>query len=463
MAILARLLLPEDFGLVAIAISVIAIVESFANLNIDAALIRDRTDGTALYDSAWTINVAAACLLALIIVFGAEPAAAFFKEPRVAPILYWLAVATALGGFTNIAIVEFQKRLDFRTDFAFQFAVRIVSVALTVAAAFVLRNYWALVIGAVSRAALRVALSYVARPYLPRLSLARLRPLLSFSRWLLADNVISAINSRVSQLILGRLTAVDLLAFYTLGAEIARLATTEVQAPIRRAIYPGFALLADEIEALRKMFLSSAALLTLVGLPIASGIGFTADYAVIFMLGGGWLPTIPIVQILTLGGVIVSLRTGSHLVYMAVNRPHLNLWLSAIALAVSIPLLIVGVRADGIAGAAWASVAVALILLLADYAIVMPILRLRLTQLVACFWRPLAGVAFMAAALYGIRLILPPPTGWTFAAFALVLCVVTGAVAYTAAVLALWQASGRPEGAEHAILSDLGHRLRRTR
>jgi O-antigen/teichoic acid export membrane protein len=265
----------------------------------------------------------------------------------------------------------------------------------------------------------------------------------------------------VSQLILGRLTAVDLLAFYTLGAEIARLATTEVQAPIRRAIYPGFALLADEIDALRKMFLSSSAMLTLLGLPIAAGIGFTADYAVILMLGERWQPTIPIVQILTLGGVIVSLRTGSHLIYMAVNRPHLSLWMSSVALAVSIPLLIWGVRADGIAGAAWASVAVALILLLVDYAIMMPILRLGFSQLVAVFWRPITGVAVMAAVLYATRLILPSPASWAFAAVDLVACTLIGAAAYCAAVLALWRASGRPSGAEGAILADVLQRLQR--
>jgi O-antigen/teichoic acid export membrane protein len=155
------------------------------------------------------------------------------------------------------------------------------------------------------------------------------------------------------------------------------------------------------------------------------------------------------------------MRTGSHLIYMAVNRPHLNLWLSSVALAVSIPLLVVGVRADGIAGAAWASVAVALILLVVDYAIVIPILRLRIGHLATAFWRPVVGVAVMAATLYGVRLALPPPAGAALAALDLVVCVAAGAAAYIAAVLALWWAAGRPDGAERAVTTGLHRRLGR--
>ena len=329
-AVLARLLLPEDFGLVALGLAVVGLVEVFADLNVDAALVRAQRSGVALFNTAWTINVSVGCVLAVVIVIGAHSAAAFFKEPRVAPLLYWLAIGTALGGFANIGTVEFQKELDFRRDFNFQFAARLLSVIAAIAAAYVIRNYWALVVGSLCRAVFRVGLSYLVHAYRPRFAIDGLRPLLSFSKWLLAENLVYGVNARISQIILGRLTAVDLLAFFSLGSEIARLATTEIQAPIRRAVYPGFAKVASDPNALARMYLSSAGILALVGLPVAVGIGVTADYAVMLLLGDRWAPVIPIVQILTFSGIILSLRTGSHLVYMAVGRPHLNLWPNAV-------------------------------------------------------------------------------------------------------------------------------------
>jgi O-antigen/teichoic acid export membrane protein len=454
-SILARLLLPEDFGLVALAVSVVAIVEAFGALSVEAALIRNYDSGRTQYDSAWTIRAAASCALALVLLAAAEPAAAFFRDPRVAAILYVLAATTAIAGFENIGTVEFQKELEFRRDFTYQFTTRIAATAVTILAAIVLRDYWALVIGMACRSVFRVAMSYAVHPYRPRFSTEHVRPLFKFSKWLLAQNVIGGVNTRLSNIILGRLTAVDLVAYFTVGSEIARLATSEIQAPIRRAIYPGFAKVAADLGHLRQTFLGSFAMMTLLALPIAVGIGLVADYAVHLLLGPRWLPAIPIVQIIALAGAIQSLRTGSHLVYLAIGRPQLALILGLLSFTITLPLLIVGIEMAGIIGAAWATVAAGTVLIFADYALLARYLRVTPSDFVAALWRPVIAAALMASCVLALRTALPLVEGWTEALLGLAVCAPLGAAVYVGAVFLFWRWAHRPDGAEQAILATL--------
>lgn len=452
-AILARLLTPEDFGIVAVAFSVIAIVEALGSLNVTAALIRlpnaDRKD----FDTAWTIRVITAFVLAVVIAVSALPAALFYQDARIEGILYALAVATVIGGFENIGTVKFQKELDFRRDFNFRFVTRISATAAGIIAAFILRDYWALVVGMACRGVFLVVASYVYHPYRPAFCVDRLRSLVGFSSWLLAQNLVASLNARLSIIILGRLTSIDLVAYFSVGKEVAFLATTELQAPIRRALYPGFAKLSDNIDRLLEAFLRSFGIIALLGLPCAIGIGLTADYIVHLLLGPKWLPSIPIMQVLVFSGALMSMRTASHLVYLVINRPQLTLILAGLSLTVSLPLLIFGIKSGGVIGAAWATVAVAAILLIADYAILTRVVPLRVRDLITSVWRPIVASAGMLASVFWLKPQLPTITDWSTALIGLISCSVFGAAVYTTVLLSLWWMVKRPDSAEQTILS----------
>ena len=140
LAILARLLLPEDFGLVALAVSIIALVDMFGQFGADVALIQNQHAERRHYDSAWTLNLATAMTMSLVLAVVAKPAAAFFAEPRVEGIVYWLAVANVIGACANIGIVDFRKRLEFRKEFAYLFSARVLSTAVTLVLAWQWRD-----------------------------------------------------------------------------------------------------------------------------------------------------------------------------------------------------------------------------------------------------------------------------------------------------------------------------------
>ncbi len=452
MAVLARLLLPEDFGLVGYAIVLLAILEIVAELGVENALIHDQNAPRESYDTAWTMNICKGLALSGALLIAANPAAVFFEAPDVETVIYVLALLPFVRGLENIGTVDFRKDLAFHKDFVFNFLTRFCGAIVTIILAFVLRDHWALVIGMILRAFLRVVLSYSMSSFRPRLTLSRFSEIFDFSKWLMLQNLLHGFNERLPVLVIGRMTGPQALAFFNIGFEIANLASTELAAPIRRALFPGFAKMNQDRAQLADSFRWALAVIVLIGLPIPIGIAVTAEYIVPALLGWNWLETVPIIQILCLQGAIVILGTNSHLIYLAVGRPVITVWLSALRLAILVPGCIYWVGVYGAVGAGLALVVSALVVRFVDYAIVLPLLKLRIMDFLTEIWRPILGVTTMIFLVRWLQGWLEQSALEPFLLPKLAVCVTAGAASYLVIVLALWAVSGFRKGAESYVI-----------
>lgn len=452
MAVLARLLLPADFGLVGYAMVLLAILEIFAQLGVENALIQDQKAPRESYDTAWTMNICKGLALSLGLLIAAKPAAGFFESPDVVPVIYTLALLPFVAGLENIGTVDFQKELEFHKDFIFNFLTRFCGALLTITLAFVLKDHWALVYGMILRAVLRVLLSYRMSDFRPRLNLSRFSEIFSFSKWIMLQNLLHGFNERLPALVIGRMSGPQALAFFNISFEIANLASTELAAPIRRALFPGFAKMSENREQLADSFRWALSIIVTIGLPIPLGIGVTAEYLVPALLGWNWLETVPVIQVLCLQGAIIIMGTNSHLVYLALGRPSITAWLSGLRLAILVPCCIYGVSELGAVGAGLALVASALVVRFIDYVIVLPMLSMRVIDFIAQIWRPLVSVTIMTLVVRFLQSWLETSDLQSYLLPKLVLCVLAGAATYVATLLALWILSGARKGPESYII-----------
>ena len=233
--ILARLLIPADFGIVALATSLAALLDAVFEFGFDLALIHRQTTDRKHYDSAWTLSVLRGVITALLLLAIAEPMAQLYGDSRLMPVMMWLAVAALASGFQNVGIVEFRRELQF--DFELRLLVRskIVAFLVTISLAWYLRDYRALVFGIIAGKLTMLTLSYALHPYRPWFSLAAGRDFLHFSKWLCLDNIVTAIKTRSDTFIVGKIAGADSLGFYALAYEISNLTSTELVAPIEVA------------------------------------------------------------------------------------------------------------------------------------------------------------------------------------------------------------------------------------
>ncbi len=393
--VLARLLAPADFGLVALATSMIAALEILTSFRLDVVLIQNRSATRADYDSAWTLNLVFSAALGLLVCLAATPAARFFHEPRLSAVMLVLAASTFASGLENIGVVNFRKDLNFRREFAYSLIRKIASVCVGVSAAVMFRSYWALVAGIVSASATGLAASYLMHPYRPRWSLVSARALLGFSKWLLVDNALYFLRHRSVNFLIGRISGTGALGLFSLAYDLGTMANTNLAAPIERALLPGYARMATGLDTLRASYLATSGLTALLIVPFAVGIAAAAPLLVPVLFGPKWLTAIPLLRVIAVASSISLLGAGSASICLSLGRPRLLVWLAGsyvIVLLVSLALLL---PAFGPLGAAWsfaiaAGAALPLQLLLLRLA-----LQLTVNRWIAAVWRAVVAVVVM--------------------------------------------------------------------
>jgi O-antigen/teichoic acid export membrane protein len=453
--ILARLLLPADFGLIAMATSLVFILELFSNLNVDTVLIREAKAERRHYDTAWTFNIVMAMSIACLLVLLANAAAGFYSEPRLAPVMYVLAVAAFAQGFQNIGVVAFRKEMEFHKEFRFLAGKKLAGFLVTIPLAFMWRNYWALVLGIVASRIAGIVLSYYAHPYRPRPSLAARHEIFHFSKWLVANNISNFGRDRASDFVIGRLVGPQALGLYSIAYEIATLPMTELVAPVNRAVFPAYAKLSNDLAELRRRYLQVVSMVAFVALPAAVGIGLTADLFVPLLLGPNWVGAARLIEILAVGGGIGALQSSSWAVFLALGKARTVAFLGLSSLAVMIPLLLFLTLSLGAEGAAFAFLSIMIFLVFVTYALLLKDLALPLRDLLRSFWRPLIAIVVMTAVVLGLRSQWTGEVDVSVQVLHFGVAVTFGAATYAAVVTFLWLCAGRPEGAERLVLDQL--------
>jgi lipopolysaccharide exporter len=292
--ILARLLAPDDFGVEAMAMVAVAILESFTNTGTDLALLRNTEATREHYDTAWTLEIIQAVLLAVVLFASAPLVGGHFEDPRVTEVVRMLSLRALIGGFQNVGVVHFRRDLHFGREFRFGVAKKLATFTVTVAAAFLLHSYWALVIGQIAGKVIEVGISYSMSDYRPRITLSRLGEIWGFSQWLVLARFSRLINRQFDRWVVGSITGAATMGYYYVASDFAASPSDEVVLPMSRAAFPVYSRLQDEPEALRQAFHNVLASMTAISFVMGLGMAVVADDFVRVALGAKWLEAIPL-------------------------------------------------------------------------------------------------------------------------------------------------------------------------
>jgi len=459
--ILARLLMPEDFGLVAMVLIAYGLLETISYAGVDLALMRGGADSRDYYDTAWTVQILQGLFITVCLLASAPLVAWYFNEPRALAVMLWTAPRALLESLTNIGVVAFRKELDFAKEFRFQLYIKAINFVVVIAAALVMRNYWALVFGSLFAAALSVALSYLMHPYRPRLSMSRAREIWSFSQWLMISRVGSFLNRRCDEFVVGGVAGTAAMGSYHVAAELATLPSNELVMPIRRAMYPTLSKIADRGEDFVAAVLSSFSTVAAICLFAAFTLMVMAPEVVAVVLGAKWTDTVPLIRWLAVFGGFSALLLVLEVPLWVAGKTNVSAFQSWTELAVIVPATLLAVHAWGAEGAAAARAAVAVAMVPLMMALTARSGGVAFGRLSSALWRPLAAALLMSAIV--LALPLPAPAGPLATLAALVLKGGACVVLYPALIWGLWRLAGRPSGFEPAAIEFLRAAWRRVR
>jgi lipopolysaccharide exporter len=450
-AILARLLTPADFGIVAVAGTVVAAVEILSAFGFDWALLRKHDLSADYLNSAWTLRVLLGLFTLTTLWLAGPPAAAFYRLPQLTSVLLALGLGSFVGSVENIGTVYFRRDFAFHNEFLLRAISKLSGFLVTVITALMYRSYWALVAGMLAVRAGSTLASYALHRYRPRPSLTKARELVGFSSWLLIGNLVGYFSQRFYDLYLGRVFGPTANGLFSVAGELARMPVSEVAAPINRVAYSKYS---EDVRANRGLagsYLNIASLIWMVSLPMCAGIVAVAPEAVVLILGPRWADAETIIRLLALGTVFTVLTANTHYVYWALGHTRIVAIISAVGAATVIPVTMLCSHFAGYKGVALAYAVTNAFLVPVNFAMLWRLVGVKFTDLWMHTWRVSVAAIAMLAVLY---LAFPVPVhefAW-LAAMILIAKVSIGVMIYVATTALLWWAAGRPDGPERWVV-----------
>ncbi len=449
--LLARFLMPADFGLVAIAMTFVTIIGSITEISLGAALVQHENPTDEHYDTAFTLSAARSVLLGLMLAALAWPFAAFYGDPRLLPVLLVIAAGMSITGFRNVRMVIYTRRLEFWQGFVFGVSGKLIGFIVAVAIAYYYRTYWALVISTLAVQVQSLALSYVFMPKRPRFGLSKWRELMGFSVWLSLGELVNTLNWRSDNLFVGYFLGTQQVGYYNFGSNLAGLPTREATAPIAATLFPAFSRLNGDPPRLRSAYQRAQAILCAAALPLGFGFALLAEPLVLATVGAKWLPAVIVIQ--TMSGLMAAqtLAGSTEPLAMAMGETRLMFHRNLLNLAIRLPLIIGGLVTGGLIGALYGRMLSGAIGVIINLVMVRRLLDLSIGRQLLVHARSVAAVAVMCAAVaLAPQMVSGRAIGGPIAEIAVM--IVLGGLTYTGALFALWLAARRPEGPESEVI-----------
>jgi PST family polysaccharide transporter/lipopolysaccharide exporter len=323
LAILARLLQPDAFGLLAIALIPVDLLLNITDLGMVPALVQRQDVDKEHYDTAWSIGLYRALVIAALVLLAAPLIAWLAGEPRATNLIRLLALAPLIEAVASIRIADLIRRLDFRSLASIDLAKALVITVVSAALALPL-GVWALIIGRLAGAAAYVVASYVAAPYRPEVRVVRsaARALIQFGRWILVTSVFAVAGSVVLRLVVSRRLGAAELGVYFLAARVAFLPGEVASELVGAVAFPVYARLQSDLERTRQVFRAVLTGLFAILAPVCLLLVALAPSIAEEILGPNWTATAPVIRLLAIATLLGILGEVAVPVFKGIGQPY---------------------------------------------------------------------------------------------------------------------------------------------
>ncbi|OWV76398.1 exopolysaccharide biosynthesis protein [Rhizobium sp. R339] len=452
--VLARLLSPADFGLVAIATSVLVIVETVLDLPLTQALMRQPSPSDKMFATAFTLSLLRGAAISLLMIVISWPMALIYDDSRLFALVAVLSIAPAMRSMISPRMVLFMQRFDFKREFALDLITKGSTLLFGVGVAVTTGSYWGLAAGAVAGPTAAMITSYVFAPMRPALSLSEWKHFQDMISWNTVSQVLNSINWQLDRLLLPRFTGLSTFGAFSVADNIAGIPYQTFVGPLLRPLMAAFSTVEDR-RNLVAAYLKATNAISFVAAPILIALAMLAEPTVRVLVGEKWLSAAPILQwlcLVSLLGLPTNIMPALAMVLDNTRSLALRMFVEFV---VRVPVTILGIAYFQVAGALGARIVAVLVAYAASLIITRRLIGASFAAQLGSFCRPLAASLPMIAFLLWVEpMISAMPVGFNLIA-GLALCGGAGVAIFWAFALLLWQFLGRPDGIETIVVQRL--------
>lgn len=410
--VLARLLTPSDFGLMGMIIVVVGFAQAFADMGISNAIIYRQDTTKRELSSLYWINIFAGVAV-FGIVYAANPLIAiFFKEPRLKKLIYVAALTFIITPFGQQFQMLLQKELRFNRLAKIEIVGAFVNTATAILFALLGVGVFSIIFGQLAGAFAKVLLLviYGLQDWRPELSFSGLglKGYINFGLYQMGDRTINYFNTKIDHLLIGRMLGAESLGYYTMASNLIIKPYSIINPVITRVAFPVFSKVQNERERLKSGYLKVVQLLSMINFPIVIGLAAVSNIAVPVVFGGEWVPSVVLIQILAVVGLLRSINNPVGSLLLAKGRADLGFKWNLSLLITQVLGLYIGAKYGGTVGVASAYAILLFIYSSVGYfVLIKPMLGSCLRDYVASMWPSFWMSAVMGGIVFSAGIIFP--------------------------------------------------------
>lgn len=354
--VLARLLRPEDYGVIAVVFMIIGFLDRFSTPGFSSALMQKQTQTEYYLNTMWTYELLKAAAIAIFLYASGGILGNFFHIHESQILLIQLSgILPFISALSNPKQFYFFSELDGRKIFWRDTIGQVAYLVISISIAYTISpTAWALFFGYIGRYIVSAGMSYVLAPAWPRLSFAfkRLRQLIPYGKWIYGQSVLDYLLGFVDNFLIGRFLGTEGLGLYTRARDLPTTISSPLVGIMTKVSFPAYAKIQDDHSKIKLGFLRSLDVLLPLNILFSLLLALEGGAIVTAFLGVKWFGIVLPLKILAVANIFSAFVMMVKPVFNALNRPQVNVTLGLMQLVLSALGIWVGVLWFGILGAA---------------------------------------------------------------------------------------------------------------
>ncbi len=406
--ILARLLLPSDYGLMGMALIFVNFVQLFRGLGTSSAIIQRKNISEDLLSSIFWLNLAFSFLVTIIIFALSPMIAYFFNESRLTNILRFISLNFIISGFSIVQQALLERDFGFSKITKIELIAVLLSSIVGIVAALLGSGVWSLVYKLIVEITVSTLLLWFYAGWKPKMvfHLAEIKSVTRYSLNLTAYNIWNYFSRNIDRILIGRFLGSVELGYYILAYRVMFFPLLNITNAIARLTLPTLSRLQDDLKKFRKVYLDVIGFIALLTFPMMLGLMAVSNYFVLTLFGAKWESVSLLLVILAPVGLIQSIGMTSGGIYQATGRTDWMLRWGIVSGLITVISFVVGLQ-WGIYGVATAYAIAVVLLAYPNFAIPFKLINLRVSDLLSNLLKPFLCSSLMVGVIIISKMIVP--------------------------------------------------------
>lgn len=343
--VLARLLSPDEYGLIGIILIIVTIFNTIVDGGFSNALIRKIDAKEEDYNTVFFINLIVSTALYFILFISAPFVASFFRNQQLIPLTRVMGICVIINAFSLIQSTLLVKEIDFKSITKCQIISSLLSGVIGIAMAYVGYGVWSLVGQQISAKLFNTVLLWVARKWYPHFvfSYSSFKELWGFGWKLLVTSLINSVWNELFQVVIGKCYSTQTLGYYTKAREYVAIVSNNLTSVVQRVSYPALSEIQEDKVRLKRGYKKVIKVTMLVAFVLILGLAACAHNLVLVLIGEKWLPAVPLMQLICFNMMLYPLHATNLNMLQVAGRSDLFLKLEIIKKTIAIIPILLGI------------------------------------------------------------------------------------------------------------------------